>query len=75
MRLRLVADMPGPVCQWCRLGHVLDGVFCVGRVVRPLPLPVAVRNAAERVRAAARAVAALLLEEGDADERLTTSPP
>ena len=55
--IRLVADM------WCR--HALDGLFCVGRVVRPL------RNAAERVRAAARAAAAL--EEGDADERLTTS--
>ena len=37
----------------------------MGRVVRPL------RNAAERVRAAARAAAAL--EEGDVDERLTTS--
>ena len=55
--IRLVADM------WCR--HALDGLFCVGRVVRPL------RNAAERVRAAARAAAAL--EEGDVDERLTTS--
>ena len=56
---RLVADMP----VWCR--HALYGLFCVGRVVRPL------RNAAERVRAAARAAAAL--EEGDADERLTKS--
>ena len=63
--IRLVADM------WCR--YALDGLFCegrmlwllLGRVVRPL------RNAAESVRAAARAAAAL--EEGDADERLTTS--
>ena len=49
----LVADM------WCR--HALNGLFCAGRVVRPL------RNAVERVRAAARAAAAL--EEGDVDER------
>ena len=55
--IRLVADM------WCR--HALDRLLRVGRVVRPL------RNAAERVRAAARAVAAL--EEGDVDERLMTS--
>jgi hypothetical protein len=52
--VRLVADM------WCR--HALDGLFRVGRVVRPL------RETAERVRAAA-----IALEEGDADERLTTS--
>ena len=61
--IRLVADM--------RCRHALDGLFCVGRVVRPL------RNAAEtrpgRVRAAARAAAALEEPEGDADERLTTS--
>jgi hypothetical protein len=48
---------------WCR--HALDGLHRAGRVVRPL------RDAAERARAAARAAAAL--EEGDADERLTTS--
>jgi hypothetical protein len=55
--LRVVAD------TWCR--HALDGLHRAGRVVRPL------RDAAERTRAAARAAAAL--EEGDAEERLTTS--
>jgi hypothetical protein len=55
--IRAVAD------TWCR--HALDGLHRAGRVVRPL------RDAAERARAAARTAAAL--EEGDADERLTTS--
>jgi hypothetical protein len=55
--IRVVAD------TWCR--HALDGLHSAGRVWRPL------RDAAERARAAARAAAAL--EEGDADERLTTS--
>ena len=55
--IRVVAD------TWCR--HALDGLHRAGRVVRPL------RDAAERTRAAARAAAAL--EEGDAEERLTTS--
>jgi hypothetical protein len=54
--IRVVAD------TWCR--RALDGLHRAGRVVRPL------RDAAERARAAARAAAAL--EEGDADERLTT---
>jgi hypothetical protein len=57
--IRVVAD------TWCRHWHALDGLHRAGRVVRPL------RDAAERTRAAARAAAAL--EEGDADERLTTS--
>jgi hypothetical protein len=55
--IRVVAD------TWCR--HAIDGLHRAGRVVRPL------RDAAERTRAAARAAAAL--EEGDAEERLTTS--
>jgi hypothetical protein len=57
--MRVVAD------TWCR--HALDGLHRAGRVVRPLRHG----DAAERARAAARAAAAL--EEGDADERLTTS--
>jgi hypothetical protein len=57
--IRVVAD----TCQWCP--HALDGLHRAGRVVRPL------RDAAERTRAAARAAA--VLEEGDAEERLTTS--
>jgi hypothetical protein len=55
--IRVVAD------TWCR--HALDGLHRAGRVVRPL------RDAAERARAPARAAAAL--EEGVAEERLTTS--
>jgi hypothetical protein len=55
--IRVVAD------TWCR--HALDGLHRAGRVVRQL------RDAAKRARAAARVAAAL--EEGDADERLTTS--
>ena len=58
--LRPVADV------WCR--HALNGLFRMGRVVRPL------RDAAEKVRAVARvaAAAASALEE-DFDDRLTTS--
>ena len=58
--LRPVADM------WCR--HAMNGLFRVGRVVRPL------RDAAEKARAVARvaAAAAAALEE-DFDDRLTTS--
>jgi hypothetical protein len=55
--IRVVAD------TWCR--HALVGLHRAGRVVRPL------RDAAERTRAAARTAAAV--EEGDAEERLTTS--
>jgi hypothetical protein len=55
--IRVVAD------TWCRQAR--DGLHRAGRVVSPL------RDAAERIRAAAREAAAL--EEGDAEERLTTS--
>ena len=58
--LRPVADV------WCR--HALNGLFRVGRVVRPL------RDAAEKARAVARvAAAAAAALEGDSDDRLTTS--
>jgi hypothetical protein len=62
-RTILADDALRPVADaWCR--HALNGLFRVGRIVRPL------RDVAEKTRAAARAAAAL---DGDSDGRLTTS--
>ena len=62
-RTILADDALRPVADaWCR--HALNGLFRVGRIVRPL------RDVAEKTRAAARAAAAL---GGDSDGRLTTS--
>ena len=64
-RAILADDALRPVANvWCR--HALNGLFRVGRVVRPL------RDAAERTLAVARVAAAAALE-GDPDDRLTTS--
>jgi hypothetical protein len=62
-RTILAGDALRPIADaWCRFA--LDGLYRVGRVVRPL------RDAAERSRAAARVTAAL---DGDSEDRLTTS--
>ncbi len=62
-RTILAGDALRPIADaWCRFA--LDGLYRVGRVVRPL------RDAAERSRAAARVAAAL---DGDSEDRLTTS--